>query len=272
MDFNVPVEYSQNQANNKRLAIRMPGLAASLVFILLWYTISTLRLVDLPTPWDSSVALVRLIVRGDPLFELTIQQFVWASLKIVLRAWLLSLLLAIPLGIWMGYFRPVEKTISPIIEILRPMPPLAWIPLAYVLFSGFSNPTDWVQIFVVFVGSFFPVLVTTAGAIRSVDPLYLDVAQSIGARPLQILTRVIIPAIVPSIITGMRIGLGVGWMCIVAAEFVGGKKGIGFYIWTSYNIGGRAPEIVAGMTAIGLTGYAMNKSLLYLQKRLAPWH
>lgn len=254
------------------LNLKLQSFISVIVLFIVWQALSSFQIASLPTPWKTITTFTALVLHGDPFFEWTLQQFVWASLKIVLRAWLLSLLLAVPLGICMGRFTFAEHTLSPVLEVLRPIPPLAWIPISYIIFAGTAAPTNWVQVFVVFIGSFFPILLTTVVAVKTVEPYYMDVARSIGATPAQMLSKVIMPSILPSIVTGARIGLGVGWMCIVAAEFVGGKRGIGFYIWTAYTIGGRAPEILAGMASIGLVGYLMNKSLLFLQKRLAPWH
>jgi len=158
-----------------------------------------------------------------------------------------------------------------ILEILRPIPPLAWIPLGYILLSFVETPSAYVQLLVVFVGAFFPILVNTVQGVKEINKNLIDAAKSCGASDKDIFFRVIIPASVPSVITGLRIGLGVGWMCIVAAEFVGGRSGIGFYIWSAYSLGGRGPEIIAGMAAIGAVSYLLNKSVLIIEKRLTPW-
>jgi len=214
---------------------------------------------------------VNLIVSGDPLFNKTLQEIVWSSLQRVIKACLLSFLTAIPLGILMGTVTWFRQYVDSVLEMLRPIPPLAWIPLAYVIFANASRPTEYVQIFVVFVGAFFPVLLDTIHGISMVSSIYIEAARTMGASRWQILTRIMLPGSLPSIFNGIRVGFGVGWMCIVAAEFVGGKLGIGYYIWSSYSTGGREAEIISGVIAIGLVGTAINRLVLFLEKRLVPW-
>jgi len=242
-----------------------------ITFLLAWQFAVSLRLLELPSPWGTMKVLVNLILSGDPLFNKTLQEIVWSSLQIVIKACLLSFLTAIPLGILMGTVTWFRQYMDLFLEMLRPIPPLAWIPLAYVIFANTSSPTEYVQVFVVFVGACFPVLLDTIHGISMVSSIYIGAARTMGASRWQILTRIMVPGSLPSIFNGIRIGFGVGWMCIVAAEFVGGKLGIGYYIWSSYSIGGREAEIISGVIAIGLVGTAINRSVLFLEKRLVQW-
>jgi len=239
--------------------------------LLAWQSALSLRLLELPSPWGTMKVFVNLIVSGDPLFNKTLQEIVWSSLQIVIKACLLSFLTAIPLGIIMGTVTWFRQYVDSLLEMLRPIPPLAWIPLAYVIFANASRPTECVQIFVVFVGAFFPVLLDTIHGISMVSSIYIEAARTMGASRWQILTWIMVPGSLPSIFNGIRVGFGVGWMCIVAAEFVGGKLGIGYYIWSSYSIGGREAEIISGVIAIGLVGSVINRLVLFLEKRLVLW-
>lgn len=239
--------------------------------IIIWQIMTFWNLVELPSPFATLRIFVDLIINGDPLYNKTLQEIVWSSLQIVLQACILSFMVAIPLGILMGSFDWFRQYSEAALEMLRPIPPLAWIPLAYVIFASASKPTEFVQIFVVFIGAFFPVLLNTLHGISILDRIYLDAAQTMGASPKQILFRILLPGALPSIFNGIRVGFGVGWMCIVAAEFVGGRMGVGYYIWSSYSVGGREAEIISGMIAIGLVGSAMNKIVLFLETRLMPW-
>ncbi|MEW6423964.1 MAG: ABC transporter permease [Bacillota bacterium] len=241
------------------------------VFLLIWQTAAFSKLVELPAPWETAKTFFDLVVRGDPFYEKTLQELTLASLKMVLAGCCLSLLVGLPLGILMGSWPKLEIFANTVLEMLRPIPPLAWIPLGYVLFARMEAPTFWVQLLIVFVGSFFPILLSTVEGVKNVEKIYLDVARSCGAPQRDILFKVRLPAAAPLIITGVRVGLGVGWMSIIAAEFVGGKTGIGYYIWSVYNIGGRTAEIISGMIAIGLVSFLLNKSVLFLEKRLTPW-
>jgi NitT/TauT family transport system permease protein len=240
------------------------------IFFATWWLVHTL-LKSFPGPVETIQTFLKLITIGDPLFGRTLQELVWESLKVVLKGAGLAFLAALPLGIFMGAYRPLEEVGNLIIEIIRPVPPLAWIPVAYLAFGGLANPTAYVQTFVVAVGVFFPSLLNTVLGIKLVEPIYSQSAKTMGASWRQILLFILLPGAIPSIITGLRIGLGIGWMSIIAAEFVGGKMGIGYYIWAVYNIGGRAPEILAGIVAIGLVGYLINEGVVFIEKRLIKW-
>ncbi len=239
--------------------------------LLAWQAVAGLNLVDLPSPGKTFRVFINLLVNGDPLYNKTLSQIVWASLLIVIKACVLSFMAAIPMGILMGSVEKLRKYFDSIIEMIRPIPPLAWIPLSYVIFANTGSPTEYVQVFVVFVGAFFPVLLNTIHGIGMVNRIHLEAARTMGASPGQVLLRVMLPGALPAIFSGIRVGFGVGWMCIVAAEFVGGKLGIGYYIWSSYSVGGRTAEIISGMIAIGIVGSFINRVILLAEKRLIPW-
>ncbi|MBU7007998.1 ABC transporter permease [Phosphitispora fastidiosa] len=243
--------------------------AASLVLI--WQIIAGLRLLELPTPLETLRVFVDLVIKGDPLYNKTLLQIVWASLLIVIKACVLSFIAAVPMGILMGSVEKLKSYFDSIIEMIRPIPPLAWIPLAYVIFANTGSPTEYVQIFTVFIGAFFPVLLNTIHGISMVNRIHIEAARTMGSSSRQVLIRVMLPGALPAIFSGIRVGFGVGWMCIVAAEFVGGKLGIGYYIWSSYSVGGRTAEIISGMVAIGIVGSLINWIILFLEKRLIPW-
>lgn len=265
---------------NERLAAVFPRKRLSRIFLrtlalitvlLTWQFVVTLQLLQLPSPWETMLVFISLINSGDPLFSKTLPEIVWSSLQIVIEACLLSFLTAIPLGILMGTVTWFRQYVDSVLEMLRPIPPLAWIPLAYIIFANASRSTEYVQIFVVFVGAFFPVLLDTIHGISLVNEIYIEAARTMGASRWHILTRIMLPGSLPSIFNGIRVGFGVGWMCIVAAEFVGGKLGIGYYIWSSYSIGGREAEIISGVITIGLVGSAINRLVLLFEKRLVLW-
>lgn len=267
----LPKPKKKTQPGQKAARQLLKGLSAVTVLVV-WQAVSVLQLLELPTPLQTLRVFISLIVQGDPLYEMTLQSIVWASLVIVIKACLLSFVVAVPLGILMGAVAWVREYSEALLEMLRPVPPLAWIPLGYVVFANTTSPTVYVQIFVVFIGAFFPVLLNTVHGINMVNPIYIDAARTMGASRRQMLTRVMFPGALPSIFNGMRVGFGVGWMCIVAAEFVGGKMGIGYYIWSSYSVGGRTAEIICGVIAIGIIGTAINQLVLFLEKRFVPWH
>ena len=261
-----------HNSNGSKIRTFSISLLSFLGFLILWHLMAAYRIMDIPAPWKTFRVFVSLIVERDPVYQRSLIQMAMASLRTVLIGALLGFFLAIPLGLLIGWSRDIRDGLNTLLQLMRPIPPLAWIPLAYILFAKTGNTTFHVQVFIVFLGAFFPTLVNTIHGVRSIEPIHFEAAKVVGARSWHILWRVVIPASLPSIVIGVRIGLGIGWMCIVAAEFVGGKMGLGFYIWAAYSIGGKGEEIISGMISIGLIGYIMDRILLELEKRLLPWH
>lgn len=256
------------------LKVNLPGwerVVAGLVGLLVWQTYANIGAVA--SPYTLGQKFISLLVKGDPLYNLTLVQMLGTSLSTLLLGAGFAFVLAIPLGILLGYFRSMSRFLGLYISLCRPIPPMAWIPVGYILFAQMPHPTLWVQVMVVFVGAFFPCFTATAHAVQSVDPILIEAAQTLGARrQSQILVKVLLPSVVPAVISGVRSGLGVGWMCIIGAEFVGGRMGIGAYIWSVYNIGGRMSEIMIAVLAIGLVGYLMNEGINLIGRRIARWY
>jgi len=193
--------------------------------------------------------------------------------------------IAIPLGILMGYYRSAERVLESTVESLRPIPPLAWVPLILAWF-GIKSLADWFpeisssvvfggvqfsMIVIILIGAFFPILLNTIHGVRTIPVIFIESARSLGSRGFSILFKVIIPAGLPSILTGLRIGLGIGWMCLVAAEMMpGSNAGLGYLIWYAYELL-RADIIVAGMIVIGVIGFSMDRGLRHIEKRKFAW-
>ena len=173
---------------------------------------------------------------------------------------------AIPLGIVMGCFKWVNEQVDPIIEILRPIPPIAWIPLS-ILWFGVGNVQNQ---FIIFLGIFFLILINTIDAVKNVEPNLIRAARCLGAGSWGVITRVILRAALPQIVTGIRIGLGVGWMALVAAELVGANSGLGFLINDARTVL-RTDYILVGMIAIGLIGLCLDRLIRYTAQKLMPW-
>jgi ABC-type nitrate/sulfonate/bicarbonate transport system permease component len=190
---------------------------------------------------------------------------VLASLKREGIAFLFSLL-AIPVGVAMGWFERVNQQLDPIVEILRPIPPLAWIPLS-ILWFGIGDEQNE---FIIFLGMFFPILINTIQGVRTVDRTLVRAARSLGADEARVLTRVVLKAALPQIVTGLRVGLGFGWMALVAAELVGANSGLGFLINDARSVL-RTDIIVVGMLTIGLMGLIIDATLRLAMGRLMPW-
>jgi ABC-type nitrate/sulfonate/bicarbonate transport system permease component len=195
------------------------------------------------------------------------------SLIKVICGYCAALLIGIPLGILMGWRENVGRFFYPIIEIIRPIPPIAWIPCAILWFTA-TRPDFFPGIyyagFIIFIGSFFPILLNTTAGVRGMRRLYIDAAKSMGANEAQLLIKVIIPGALPSIVTGMRIGMGVGWMCLVGAEIVNAQYGLGYITVLGmrlYDLG----LITSGMIMIGLMGISIDRGFRYFEDRFLPW-
>ncbi len=162
--------------------------------------------------------------------------------------------LGVPLGLWLGWSRNLATAVNPVIQVLRPISPIAWIPVAIVFF-GIGNLAP---IFLVFLGAFFPIVVTTQNGVGAVPPMYLRAARNFGLSPVQILGRVLLPAALPQILSGLRIALGIAWLVVVAAEMIAVDSGLGYLIIDARNAGKRYDLVVAGMLLIGVTGLLLD--------------
>lgn len=189
------------------------------------------------------------------------------SLARVLIGFAVGAVLAIPLGIAMGRWPLVDELADPMVQIFRPVPPLAWVPLALAWFRiGLTS-----MVFIIALGAFFPILLNTLDGVRSVKRTWVEAAMTLGANERQLLTRVILPGALPTIWTGMRVGFGIAWMCVVAAEMMPGtNSGLGYLILYSYNFS-QVQVIVAGMIVIGLIGLGIDLALRQVEVRRFRW-
>ena len=205
----------------------------------------------------------------------------------VLCGYFAGLALALPLGILMGHYKTVNRFMGALVEMLRPMPPLAWIPLILAWFGVASFATmlgieegEWYVFFnnikfsmliIIFIGAFFPILLNTIHGVESVRTTLVDSARVLGASERDIFVKILLPAAAPSIVTGMRLGLGVAWMCLVAAEMMPGSiSGIGYVITHAYTVA-RTDIVMAGMISIGAMGLAIDAAFRYFEGRFFSW-
>lgn len=196
----------------------------------------------------------------------TIYQHAAFSAMRVVVAMVLATATAIPLGLVIGASRRWEDALFPALEVFRPVPPVAWVPIALLLMPTFRSGV----IFVVFLGAFFPILVNTIEGVKSVEKEYVQAASSLGAESRQIFRHVIFPATLPSIVTGVSTGVGIAWITVVAAEMIAGGIGIGYIIFQAYRL--LQTEVVAvGMIAIGILGYASATVVYRIGNRLTEW-
>lgn len=245
----------------------LPNLAFLVFLILAWQFASTVWLpridphmaVLMPAPTSIAKTAAAMIASGELLFNLL------ASLQREVTAFLFAAT-AIPLGMAMGWWRVVYNQVNPVMEILRPIPPLAWIPLS-ILWFGLGDEQNE---FIIFLGMFFPILVNTIVGVKNIEPNLVRAARSLGAPEWKVLWRVVLQGALPQIITGVRIGLGVGWMALVAAELVGANSGLGFLINDARSML-RTDTIAVGMLTIGIVGLMIDTAIRLLSRRLLPW-
>ena len=174
--------------------------------------------------------------------------------------------IAIPLGLLMGVFKWLNEQVDPIIAIFRPIPPIAWIPLS-ILWFGVGNAQNQ---FIIFLGIFFPILLNTIDAVRGVEPNLIRAARCLGASGFSVIMKVVLRAALPQIVTGIRIGLGVGWMALVAAELVGANSGLGFLINDARTVL-RTDYILVGMLTIGFIGLTLDRLVRFIAQKTMPW-
>jgi len=184
----------------------------------------------------------------------------------VFTGYFIATLLAIGLGVGIGWSRLFEKTIEPTLQILRPIPPVSWIPLAIIWFGIANKPA----IFLVFLGAFFPILMNTIHGVKTVSRDLLRAASMAGATESQLLRFVVLPAAMPSIFAGLRIGVGSAWMLTVTAEMVAVKSGLGYVLWDSYYFL-RYDMVIASMFSIGLLGFLSDFAVKAISNKLLRW-
>ena len=207
----------------------------------------------------------------DPVYGLSIYTaeyytHIFASCVRVFVAFALATILGVPLGLFMGWSTKVREYVFPVFEMLRPIPILAWVPLAIIMFTGLETPV----IFLAFLASFFVTTLNTMLGVESIDESYFRAAQCLGANDRQVFTNVVIPGAMPFIFTGLQISIGVCWFSLVAAEMVSGQYGLGYVINNSYtNV--RYPTIIIGMVTLGFVGYATSAMVRVIGNRLMQW-
>ena len=190
-----------------------------------------------------------------------------ASSERVLIAWGLVVVTGVPLGIAMGWWSRFNRYVNPLIELVRPIPPLAWIPISILWFGiGLTQ-----NLFIIMIGVFFPVLLNTIHGVRGIDPVLIRAARNLGAPPGKLLMKVVLKGALPEIFTGVRIGLGVAWMVLVAAELVAATSGLGFMIQDARNFL-RTDIIFMGMFMIGFMGILMDVVLRFVGRPMLAWY
>lgn len=184
----------------------------------------------------------------------------------VLQGFTLAAVIGIPLGLMIGWSRVVAQLFDPLVQSLRPIPITAWLPFSIALFGI----RDMGSVFLIFLGGFYAIVVNTTQGARDVERNLVRAATMMGATRLQLLLRVVLPSAMPSVFTGMRIGLGISWTAVIVSEMVAVKSGLGYVLWDAYYVG-RMDIVLADMVSIGAMGYLSDRLIVMLERRVLRW-
>jgi len=240
-----------------QLSVRLRPVIFILVLLIAWELAVRMHSgLLVPGPFAVAAAIVELLYHG------LLLKYVVASLFRVTWGFVLACITAIPLGLALGWYRRGELAFNPLSQIFRPISPLAWIPIA-ILWFGVG---DLSAIFLIFVGSFFPLLLTAMSAVHNIPAVYVNAGRNFGLNSSAFVVRVLYPAVMPQLLVGMRITLGIAWLVVVAAEMIAVNSGLGFLIVDARNAGNRYDLVVAGMVVIGVIGLLLDLGMRSLEQ------
>lgn len=226
----------------------------------LTYSIFQLNFSYIPSPIDIFQAFLSGLSSGELLIH------VLASLQRVLIGYLIATIVGITLALVLAYYRTLGNNLRIIIELLRPVPPIAWIPIAIIIF-GLGNTSAY---FIVFLGAFFPIFTSTYVAAISLPRVYRDVVSSFELSKYIYVSKILFPFCLPGIFTGLKVGMGTAWMSVIAAELVSGQSGLGYFIQINRLLL-RADNVLVGMVLIGLIGYLLNGIISFIERKVVIW-
>ncbi len=254
--------------SSRALSTRALSALTAATLILAWWVVTRFGWVDplfLPSP--SAVLEKGWLLATTGYMDATLWQHLGASLQRIGLALGLAILTAIPVGIAIGRNRIAQGVLDPLIEFYRPIPPLAYLPLI-VIWCGIGELS---KVLLIYLAIFAPIAIATATGVRTVDPARLRAAQCLGATRTQLVRHVILPSALPDILTGVRIGLGVGWSTLVAAELIAATSGLGFMVQSAAQFL-ITDVVILGILVIAVVAFALELGLRALQRRLVPWH
>lgn len=235
-----------------------------LFIIIIWYFITGIDAVSsilLPSPKTIGTTLLKKI------YDKSLLEAVGVSVGRVLKGYLCSVMAGICMGVFIGLSEHMYRMTKIVIQILKPIPPIAWIPLV-ILWMGIGESS---KVFLIFLGGFFVVLINVIDGIRYIDPKIIEVATAVETPKMKYIFQLVIPAAMPSIFTGLKVALGTSWSCVVAAELVAANSGVGYMISNARNFG-QMDVVIIGMISIGITGKVMDEILKLIEKRVLAWN
>jgi len=240
------------------------GTSSVLGFFLVWQLAVILSLpgfTEIPTPWEVLVTFV-----SDFLFSANYWSSWLVSFQRVFLGFFMAQIIGIPLGLFFGTHATFRALVLPVFEMMRPIPPLAWVPLSIL----FWPTTEASIVFITFIGAFFIITINVFEGVRSIRPEHVWLARSLGAGTLRIFQRIMIPAVVPSIAVGMTLGIAVTWNVVIAAEMIASDSGLGRLTWEGY-VSSTPTIVIVGMISIGLAGYLSTMIVDWIESRMMPW-
>lgn len=254
------------QALRERAPAWLMAASSMLCIVLFWHLATTykldlyVRFTNIPTPMEVLSKVVE--VNASPKFI----KNVGMSVRRIFIGFAVATVLGVALGLLIGRYRRARNFLFPAMEVLRPIPAIAWVPISIMLW-----PDNEVSIvFITFIGAFFPILLNTVSGVQAVDDVLLRASQCLGARERQIMWHVVLPGATPHIFTGLAVGMGVAWVSLIAAEMISGQFGIGYFTWEAYSLISY-PEIVLGMITIGVLGLMCSGLIRLVGRSMTPW-
>jgi NitT/TauT family transport system permease protein len=257
--------YNKHNKYHRLVRSILITIVSLLTFVLIWWLIYYVANDPaIPSPIATFVALWELLEEGDPMTGRSLWSYVQASLTKFLSGFLLAMIVAVPIGLILGNFKLIREFTTPWIEVLRPIAPIAWAPIFILLFGYVRGAT-----MVVFIGIVFPILTNIIFGVSKIDKVWIDASKTLGATNFQIFSKVLIPATIPYLMNGIKIGLGIGWMCIVAAElYATPLGGLGYYVANMITFA-KFPEAFAGIIVIAILGLLTTGVAEYVSKRVS---
>ena len=238
----------------KRIAL--PSITAAILIAIWAAAVRYTGTKIFPTPLGVVKAIVTLSEKS------LLWTYIRDSLMRVFWGYSLGAIAGIPLGFAMGWWTPLARAVNPLVQMLRPISPLAWMPLAVIWF-GVSNAAP---VFLIFLSAIFPIAVTVMNGVRNISPIYLRAGRNFGLTTTQLMIRVVMPAVLPRIIVGLRIAFGIAWVVLVAAEMIAVDSGLGYLIIDARNAGKRYDLVIAGMLLIGILGLVIDMAIRRVER------
>jgi NitT/TauT family transport system permease protein len=252
-----PIQHSTFNIEHSTLRFVMPIITAVIILALWSIAVKTTGTKIFPTPTSVAKAIATLAEKA------LLWHYIADSLMRIFAGYFVAIIIGIPLGFLLGWYGPLARAFNPLIQMLRPISPLAWMPLAVIWF-GVSNAAP---IFLIFLASLFPIIVASMNGVRNVPPMYLQAGRNFGLTTPQLMRRVMMPAVLPRIIVGLRLAFGIAWVVLVAAEMIAVDSGLGYLIVDARNAGKRYDLVVAGMLMIGVIGLLLDTAI----RRVEVW-